>query len=474
MPNSMTPDHNDSAHSPKHLWHGRFTEAPADSLMAFTASIGFDVRLWRDDIAGSTAHAEMLGATGVLPRVDVDAIVAALRQVESEFVAGNFVFVSSDEDIHTAIERRVTEIAGPAGAKLHTARSRNDQVATALRLFAKRELTATARRTLALIDVLDRRAEDAGEAYLPGYTHLQRAQPVLLSHHLRAHAWALVRDVDRLLDAVARLDVSPLGAGALAGTSLPIDPRESQKRLGFARVFANSLDAVSDRDFVAEGLFALAMVGLHLSRMGEEWVLWTTEEFGFASLSDRHATGSSMLPQKKNADIAELARGKAGRLVGNLTGLLTTMKGLPLAYNRDLQEDKEPFFDSLDQVNRGLDALAEMIAVASFNTDAMRVAADAPAAVATDIAEWLVARGMPFRQAHAKVGELVSRSLAGNTPLVDLVRADADLGADAAALFAPGVAVQRRASHGAAGPLAAVAQRDELRHTVAALVARLA
>ena len=216
------------------------------------------------------------------------------------------------------------------------------------------------------------------------------------------------------------------------------------------------------------------MVGLHLSRMGEEWVLWTTEEFGFASLSDRHATGSSMLPQKKNADIAELARGKAGRLVGNLTGFLTTMKGLPLAYNRDLQEDKEPFFDSLDQVNRGLDALAEMIAVASFNTDAMRVAADAPAAVATDIAEWLVARGMPFRQAHAKVGELVSRSLAGNTPLVDLVRADADLGADAAALFAPGVAVQRRASHGAAGPLAAVAQRDELRHTVAALVARLA
>ena len=278
MPNPMTSDHSDSANSSKHLWHGRFTEAPADSLMAFTASIGFDVRLWRDDIAGSTAHAEMLGATGVLPRVDVDAIVAALRQVESEFVAGNFVFVASDEDIHTAIERRVTEIAGPAGAKLHTARSRNDQVATALRLFAKRELTATARRTLALIDVLDRRADDAGEAYLPGYTHLQRAQPVLLSHHLRAHAWALVRDVERLLDAVARLDVSPLGAGALAGTSLPIDPRESQKRLGFARVFANSLDAVSDRDFVAEGLFALAMVGLHLSRMGEEWVLWTTEE----------------------------------------------------------------------------------------------------------------------------------------------------------------------------------------------------
>jgi argininosuccinate lyase len=231
---------------------------------------------------------------------------------------------------------------------------------------------------------------------------------------------------------------------------------------------------VSDRDFVAEALFTLAMVGLHLSRLGEEWVLWTTEEFGFATLSDRHATGSSMLPQKKNADIAELARGKAGRLVGNLTGLLTTLKGLPLAYNRDLQEDKEPLFDSLDQVNRGLEALAEMIAAASFNADAMRTAADAPAAVATDIAEWLVARGMPFRQAHAKVGDLVSRSLASGTPLVDLVRADAALGPDAAALFAPGVAVRRRASRGAAGPAAATAQRDELRRTVAALTARLA
>jgi argininosuccinate lyase len=460
--------------SPKHLWHGRFSEAPADSLMAFTASIGFDARLWRDDIAGSVAHAEMLGAAGVLPAGDVASIVKALHLVESEFAGGTFVFVASDEDIHTAIERRVTEIAGASGAKLHTARSRNDQVATALRLFAKRELTLTARRALALIDVLDRRADDVGGAYLPGYTHLQRAQPVLLSHHLRAHAWALIRDVERLVDAVRRLDVSPLGAGALAGTSLPINPSDSQQRLGFGRVFANSLDAVSDRDFVAEGLFALALIGVHLSRMGEEWVLWTTEEFGFASLSDRHATGSSMLPQKKNADIAELARGKAGRLIGNLTGFLATMKGLPLAYNRDLQEDKEPFFDSLDQVNRGLDAIAEMVAAATFNTERMSAAADAPAAVATDVAEWLVARGMPFRQAHAKVGELVSRSLATGTPLVDLVRDDTELGADAAALFATGAALQRRSSHGAAGPQAAAAQRDELRRAVASLADRLA
>lgn len=457
----------------KHLWHGRFSEAPADSLMAFTASIGFDVRLWRDDIAGSLAHAAMLGESGVLGRADSEAIIAALRQVHGEFEAGSFVFVASDEDIHTAIERRVTEIAGAAGAKLHTARSRNDQVAAALRLFAKRELADTARRVLALIDVLDRRADDAGDAYLPGYTHLQRAQPVLLAHHLRAHAWAFARDVDRLLDAVARLDVSPLGAGALAGTSLPTNARDAQQRLGFARLFANSLDAVSDRDFVAEGLFDLAMIGVHLSRLGEEWVLWTTAEFGFASLSDRHATGSSMLPQKKNADIAELARGKAGRLIGNLAGLLATLKGLPLAYNRDLQEDKEPFFDSLDQVNRGLVAIAEMIAAAEFDVDAMRAAADSPDAVATDVAEWLVARGMPFRQAHAKVGELVSRSIATGTPLVDLVRSDSALGPDAAALFAPGIAVARRSSHGAAGPAAAAAQRDELRRTTAALQARL-
>lgn len=457
----------------KHLWHGRFSEAPADSLMAFTASVVFDVRLWRDDIAGSLAHAAMLGESGVLARADSEAIVAALRQVQGEFEAGNFAFVESDEDIHTAIERRVTEIAGAAGAKLHTARSRNDQVATALRLFAKRELTDTARRVLTLIDVLDRRADDAGDAYLPGYTHLQRAQPVLLSHHLRAHAWAFARDVDRLLDAVTRLDVSPLGAGALAGTSLATDAHDAQARLGFARVFANSLDAVSDRDFVAEGLFDLAMIGVHLSRLGEEWVLWTTAEFGFASLSDRHATGSSMLPQKKNADIAELARGKAGRVIGNLTGLLATLKGLPLAYNRDLQEDKEPFFDSLEQVNRGLVAIAEMIAAAKFNVDAMRTAADSPDAVATDVAEWLVARGMPFRQAHAKVGELVSRSIANGTPLVELVRADHELGPDAAALFAPGVAIARRSSHGAAGPAAAAAQRDELHRTIAALQARL-
>ena len=451
----------------KHLWHGRFSEAPADSLMAFTASIGFDVRLWRDDIAGSLAHAAMLGESGVLGRADSEAIIAALRQVHGEFEAGSFVFVASDEDIHTAIERRVTEIAGAAGAKLHTARSRNDQVATALRLFAKRELADTARRVLALIDVLDRRADDAGDAYLPGYTHLQRAQPVLLAHHLRAHAWAFARDVDRLLDAVARLDVSPLGAGALAGTSLPTNARDAQQRLGFARLFANSLDAVSDRDFVAEGLFDLAMIGVHLSRLGEEWVLWTTAEFGFASLSDRHATGSSMLPQKKNADIAELARGKAGRLIGNLAGLLATLKGLPLAYNRDLQEDKEPLFDSVNQVILALGALSGMIATAQFNRSRMQAAADDQLASATDLAEWLVRKGVPFRKAHALVGALVQQCIATGTALADLAAASSDFGPEAAALVAPGVGVSMRTSPGGAGPVPALAQRQQLVSAVA-------
>ena len=280
--------------------------------------------------------------------------------------SGDFAFAPEDEDIHTAIERRVTELAGPAGAKLHTGRSRNDQVATALRLFAKRELAAIASDVIALQSVLLERAVAAGDAYLPGYTHLQRAQPVLLAHHLLAHGWALARDVDRLADARTRLDVSPLGAGALAGSSLPLDPDMSAAELGFAARFENSIDAVSDRDFAAESLFALTMVAIHLSRLGEEIVFWTSDEAGFATLDDAYATGSSMLPQKKNPDIAELARAKAGRLIGNLTGLLATLKGLPLAYNRDLQEDKEPLFDAFDQVRLGVRAIAGLMATIAF------------------------------------------------------------------------------------------------------------
>ncbi|MGI9645163.1 MAG: argininosuccinate lyase, partial [Ilumatobacteraceae bacterium] len=368
-----------------------------------------------------------------------------------------------DEDIHTAVDRRVTELSGPACGKLHTARSRNDQVATDLRLWCKRELTAVAALLVDLQQVLLDRAVEAGEVYLPGYTHLQRAQPVLLAHHLLAHGWALGRDVDRLLATVDRLDVSPLGAGALAGSSLPIDPAATAEELGFARPFDNSLDAVSDRDFVAEALFDLALVGVHLGRIGEEWVLWTSGEFGFAILDDGYATGSSMLPQKKNPDIAELARGKSGRLLGNLTGLLATLKGLPLAYNRDLQEDKEPLFDSVDQVSLATVAIAGMIATATFVPEAMQAAADEETTAATDLAEWLVRGGMPFREAHAVVGELVRCHLAGDGSLRDLVAADPQLGAEAAELVGPGVGVRMRTSPGAAGPDALPAQLESYR-----------
>jgi argininosuccinate lyase len=393
---------------------------------------------------------------GILTVDERDAVLAALDVVEAEMSADTFVFAAGDEDIHTAVERRVTEICGPPGAKLHTGRSRNDQSVTGLRLWCKREVPLVAARIVALQEVLLDRAREAGVAddavYLPGYTHVQRAQPVLLAHHLLAHGWAFGRDIERLLDALERVDVSPLGAGALAGSSLPLDPEFTARELGFARAFDNSLDAVSDRDFVAEILFALSLVAVHLSRMGEEWVLWTSDEFGFAVLDDAYATGSSMLPQKKNADIAELARGKAGRVIGDLTGLLTTLKGLPLAYNRDLQEDKEPLFDAMDQVSLALSALAGMIATARFVPERMRTAADAPTMAATDLAEFLVRAGTPFRDAHAIVGALVRRSLAGEGALVDLVRAEPRLGDDAAALVAPGVGVRMRTTPGGAGP----------------------
>lgn len=450
------------------LWHGRFEGDPAEELMAYTASIGFDVRIAPDDIAGSRAHVRMLGRVGLLSEAEVADVLAALGQVEAELASGDFVFAPGDEDIHTAIERRVTELAGAAGAKLHTGRSRNDQVATALRLFAKRELAAAAADVIALQQVLLERAVAAGDAYLPGYTHLQRAQPVLLAHHLLAHGWALARDVDRLADARARLDVSPLGAGAVAGSSLPLDPDMAAAELGFAARFENSMDAVSDRDFVAESLFAITMVAIHLSRLGEEIVFWTSEEAGFATLDDAYATGSSMLPQKKNPDIAELARAKAGRLIGNLTGLLATLKGLPLAYNRDLQEDKEPLFDAVDQMRLGVRAMTGLMASIAFNTDAMAAAADVPAAAATDLAEHLVVNGVPFREAHAIVGDLVRRSLEGEGSLADLVQADPRLGEAAAELLAPGVSATRRITPGGAGRDSVADQIDRFGDRLAA------
>ena len=450
------------------LWQGRFgDEGPAEELLAFTVSLPFDRRLAADDLDGSRAHVRGLARVGLLSPDDAGILLAALDRVGEELEEGTFIFQPGDEDVHTAVERRVTELVGDVGARLHTGRSRNDQVATDLRLFAKRELGEVARRVIELQTVLLDRARAAGDAYLPGYTHLQRAQPVLLAHHLLAHGWALARDVDRLLATRRRLDVSPLGAGALAGSSLPLDPDGVAEDLGFEGRFENSLDAVADRDFVAEALFDLALLGIHLSRLGEEVALWSTEEFGFLKLDDAYATGSSMLPQKKNPDIAELARGKAGRLIGNLTGLLSTLKGLPLAYNRDLQEDKEPLFDSLDTVRLALTAMSGLMASAVFDTERMQAAADTPMASAVDLAEWLVSRGVPFRRAHQIVGALVRDSVQRHVPLAELVEAHPELGAEAIALLEPGVAVTRRTTPGGAGPGPVAEQIKRFAHQLA-------
>jgi argininosuccinate lyase len=448
------------------LWHGRFAEEPAEELLAFTSSLDFDRRLAGDDIAGSRAHVAMLGRVGLLADEEVAAVTTALDTVDKELAEGTFAFAPTDEDIHTAIERRVTDLAGPAGAKLHTGRSRNDQVALDLRLFLRREGRAVAAAVYELQRVLVRRATDAGDTYLPGYTHLQRAQPVLLAHHLLAHFWAFGRDVDRWRDALERADVSPLGAGALAGSSLPLDPDDVARELDFARRFENSLDAVSDRDFVAEALFVAAMTQSHLSRLGEEIVLWASEEFGFVRLADAYSTGSSMLPQKKNPDIAELARGGAGRVIGDLTGLLATLKGLPLAYNRDLQGDKEPLFDALDTCTGALRAVAGLLDSVQFVPERMQAAADDAASAATDLAELLVRQGVPFREAHQAVGELVRQAAERDIALEELVMTDPRLGPDALALLEPGEAVRRRTTPGGAGP-------EPVRRQLAAARARL-
>ncbi len=447
------------------LWHGRLGAAPAEELLAFTESLSFDRRLAPDDLAGSRAHVRALARAGILPADEADTIVAALDQVQRELADATFDFAPSDEDIHTAIERRVTELAGPVGAKLHTGRSRNDQVATALRLFVRREGATVARRIHALQVVLLAQARKAGAAYLPGYTHLQRAQPVLLAHHLLAHFWAFARDVERWRDALNRADVSPLGAGALAGTSLPLDPDAVAADLGFSARFDNSLDAVSDRDFVAEILFVASLTMVHLSRLGEEIVLWSGNEFGFVHLADQYATGSSMLPQKKNPDIAELARGKTGRTIGNLTGLLATLKGLPLAYNRDLQEDKEPLFDSLDTCRLALHAMQGLLTTVQFDVDRMRDAADDPDLGATDLAEYLVAQGVPFREAHAVVGALVRRAHDEHVPLASLLATDDRL-AGTESLLERGEAVSRRTSPGGGGPEPVRVQIDAARARV--------
>ena len=457
------------------LWHGRFAAGPAEALSALSDSLPFDRRMFAEDIAASRAHTKMLCDVGLLSVDERDGIVDALAQVEAEIAGGSMEWAPTDEDIHTAVERRATEIYA-AAAKMHTGRSRNDQVVTDLRLWTRAAIDEVTGSIHDLVLTLAERAREAHAAdlRLPGYTHLQQAQPVGLAHHLAAHGWALLRDIQRFSEARRRTDVSPLGAGALAGSSLPLDPARTAAELGFAAVFENSLDAVSDRDFVADTLHGLAMAGVHLSRLGEEIVLWSSAEFGFVELDDAFATGSSMMPQKKNPDAAELARAKAGRLIGHLAGFLTTLKGLPLAYNKDLQEDKEPLFDAVDTVRLTVMALNGLLRTVRFNAEAMSRGADDPFAAATDVAEWLVVEGMPFRDAHALVAELVRDALESPDPetragrLVDLVSAHPELGPSAAQRLVPPGAYRARTTPGGGGPDAVSRQLDRLDAALAA------
>ena len=390
------------------LWGGRFASGPSAELAALSKSTQFDWQLASYDIAGSRAHARALAAAGYLDAAELDAMVAALDRLESDVLDGTFTASESDEDVHSALERGLIGIAGPElGGKLRAGRSRNDQIATLVRLYLRDHARVIGRHVVDLVDAVAGQATAHPTAVMPGRTHLQHAQPVLLAHHLLAHAWPLVRDLERLRDWSRRAGASPYGAGALAGSSLGLDPLSVATELGFDRTTENSIDATASRDVVSEFAFVTASIGIDLSRLAEEIILWNTREFGFVRLHDAFSTGSSIMPQKKNPDIAELARGKSGRLIGNLTGLLATLKGLPLAYNRDLQEDKEPVFDSVSQLEVLLPAFTGMVATLDFDEGRMAELAPQGFSLATDVAEWLVRQGVAFRDAHEISGELV-------------------------------------------------------------------
>ncbi len=402
------------------MWKGRFSQPTSQLVQAFGESVSFDWRLYAHDIRGSIAHAKGLEKAGILTAGERTQIEEGLLAIQHEIEHGDFEWQTALEDVHMNIESALTERIGPAGAKLHTARSRNDQVATDVRLYCRDACDQLAAGLRQLQRALVEAAERAGDAVVPGYTHLQRGQPVLFAHHLLAYVEMLARDAGRLRDARARLDVMPLGSGALAGSTLLLDRDFIASQLAFAAVSQNSMDAVSDRDFIAELLFAIALCGMHLSRLSEDIILWCSAEFGFVSLSDAHTTGSSLMPQKKNPDVAELTRGKTGRLVGNLVSLLTILKGLPMTYNRDLQEDKEPLFDSIDTLRTTLEVVAEMISGMEVKKDRTAAATADPLLLATDLADYLVQRGVPFRQAHEVIGKLVAFSLSESRGFTDL------------------------------------------------------
>jgi len=450
------------------LWGGRFSQGAEESVSALSRSVHFDWRLAPYDLRSSKAHLAILKKSGLIDSKDAEAIAQALNELSAEVASGKFVAIESDEDVHSALERGLMEKLGAVGGALRAGRSRNDQVTTDLRLFSIDHMLEIARLITALqTAILDKAAEYVNDP-APGFTHIQHAQPVSFGHELAKHAHAFARDLDRINDWLPRTSVSSLGAGALSGSSLPLEPAFTAKHLGFESTFANSIDAVSDRDYVAEALFIFAMIGNHLSRVGEEWTLWASQEFAWAKVADAYSTGSSMMPQKKNPDMAELARGKSGRLVGNLMSVLTMLKGLPFAYNRDLQEDKEPLFDSIDTLMVVLPAVTGMIATTDFDREKMALVAPAGFSLATEVADYLAKKKVPFAQAHEAAGRCVSLCESSSRQLHELTDAEFLLvhpqldGAVRGVLTVNGAINSRTTSGGTAPVLVAVQIKDAL------------
>ena len=435
------------------LWGGRFTRDTDASVEEFTSSISFDQRMYRQDILGSMAHARMLGKCGIITQTETEQILGGLQSILTDIEAGNFTFEIALEDIHMNVEKRLTERIGPVGGKLHTARSRNDQVALDTHMYMKTAVLAIAQLIHDMEQSIVEVAETHRDVILPGYTHLQRAQPVLFSHHLLAYFQMLSRDFDRLAGVWQRSDVMPLGAGALAGTTFPIDRRMVAQELKFSRIYENSMDAVSDRDYIVEFLSFASLLMVHLSRLSEELILWSSTEFSFIELDDAHCTGSSIMPQKKNPDVCELVRGKTGRVVGHLMAMLTTLKGLPLTYNKDMQEDKEGLFDSIDTLKFSLSVYAAMLKGMKVNAARMRQVLDDDYSNATDMADYLVRKGLPFREAHAVVGRAVrlaietKRNLAA-LPLEELLALSPLFEADILAALKIETCIEARNSEG--------------------------
>ena len=453
------------------LWGGRFNQGPAESVFALSRSVHFDYRLAPYDLRASLAHLMVLEKTGLVSKSESAELAKVLRQLMVEVSNGDFGISEADEDIHSALERAMTERIGENASKLRAGRSRNDQVATDLKLFTIDHLLHVAQLITELQSALLAKANEYADAPAPGFTHLQHAQPVLFGHELAKHIHALARDLDRINDWLARTSFSPLGAGALAGSSLPLEPESTARELGFNAATANSIDAVSDRDFVAEALFIMALVGVHLSRIGEEWCLMASSEFAWAKLDDAFSTGSSIMPQKKNPDIAELARGKSGRLIGNLTAVLSMLKGLPFAYNRDLQEDKEPLFDSIDTLILILPALTGMVATTDFDRKRMAQSAPTGFSLATEIADYLVRKSVPFAKAHEAAGKCVAIAESSGRELSELTDAEflsahPDLDGGVREVLSVEGALAGRSTHGGTSPSELAKQLADLENQI--------